>query len=54
MKKEQTQCSETLAFKPQMPRNDPEKSIQHLNESLNKEFQRDVWEEKGPCGYEVL
>jgi hypothetical protein len=29
MKMEQTECSETLAFKLQMPGNNPEESIQH-------------------------
>jgi hypothetical protein len=29
MKMEQTQCSETLAFKLQTPGNNPEESIQH-------------------------
>jgi hypothetical protein len=29
MKMEQTECSETSAFKIQMPRNYPEESIQH-------------------------
>jgi hypothetical protein len=30
MKMEQTECSETLAYKIQMPGNYPEESIQHL------------------------
>jgi hypothetical protein len=40
MKMEQTQCSETLAFKLQTPVNHPEESIRHSEhgESLNQEL----------------
>ena len=35
MKMEQTQCSETSAYKIQMPGNYPEESIQHSEHSEN-------------------
>jgi hypothetical protein len=34
MKMEQTECSETLAFKLQMPGNNPEESKRHVLSSL--------------------
>jgi hypothetical protein len=33
MKMEQTECSETLAFKLQTPGNNPEESIQHSKQA---------------------
>jgi hypothetical protein len=35
MKMEQTQCSETLAYKIQTPGNYPEENIQHLSDRLD-------------------
>jgi len=41
MKMEQTECSETSAYKIQTPGNDPEESIQHAEygESLKSRFE---------------
>jgi hypothetical protein len=39
MKMEQTQCSETLAFKLQTPENNPEETIRHTLLLLSKYFE---------------
>jgi hypothetical protein len=46
MKMEQTECSETLAFKLQTPGNNPEESIRHLKHGEILKSRRKIYSQK--------